>query len=47
MPPKGNKQRRIVMLQMELELGGNSVSIAHYYYQNGDTLADPDIVFEF
>ncbi|MEW6613969.1 MAG: hypothetical protein AB1401_00635 [Thermodesulfobacteriota bacterium] len=27
-------------------LGGGRVSVAHYYEQNGDLMADPDIVFD-
>jgi len=27
------------------KIGPNSVAIAHYYYQNGDAIADPEIVF--
>ena len=26
-------------------IGLNRVSVAHYFYQNGDTIADPEIVF--
>ena len=27
------------------KIGPNSVAVAHYYYQNGDAIADPEIVF--
>lgn len=27
------------------KIGPNSISVAHYYYQNGDAIADPEIVF--
>ncbi len=27
------------------KIGCNQVSVAHYYYQNGDAIADPDILF--
>ncbi len=27
------------------KIGQNSVAVAHYYYQNGDAIADPEIVF--
>ena len=28
-------------------LGSERVSVAHYFVQNGDLMADPDIVFDF
>jgi len=27
------------------KIGRNSVAVAHYYYQNGDAIADPEIIF--
>lgn len=32
-------------LVIEVLQGGKEISVAHYYIQHGDTMADPDVVF--
>lgn len=35
----------VFMLVVVEQVGANQISIAHYYEQNGDLMADPEIVF--